>query len=296
VSFLSEVSGAVIAVRADVEGNFHEEIEFVGVGERIFSCRHLPIGKPRGGMVICSPICADFMANYHREVHLARMLAADGFAVQRFHYRGTGNSDGDPEEITFDRLCEDAGILIEELSRVTGVASVALLGTRWGALVAAATARGFPDSPLVLWEPTTSSGQYFREAFRSRLMRDAKSGSVGEKRPIDFVNDLNQRGIVDLLGYSVHRALFDSAQDRTLEPLVVGMSRPVLIVQMSRAKSVTQVYEALAERMRESGSDVSVATAGIAESWWFHDDDTIPHGPLLQQTVDWVNNRSIIAS
>src|SRR5688500_12781422 len=124
------VAGQEKAVRIDAAERFREEIEFLGTEERLFSCRHVSLEHPRAGLLICSPISADFMANYQREVLLARMLAKRGFAVQRFHYRGTGNSDGDPAEVTFGRLCEDAVQAKDELARATGVSTIALLGTR----------------------------------------------------------------------------------------------------------------------------------------------------------------------
>ncbi len=72
-----------------------EAAEFFGPpGERMLGLAHLPTSAA-SGVLVCSSIQAEFAKNYRREVLLARALARQGRAVGRFHYRGTGNSDGD---------------------------------------------------------------------------------------------------------------------------------------------------------------------------------------------------------
>lgn len=58
--------------------------------------------SPSWAVVVCPPTLAAFPSNYGREVAAARALAARGYAVQRIHYRGTGNSDGDATEVAFE--------------------------------------------------------------------------------------------------------------------------------------------------------------------------------------------------
>ena len=110
----------------------------------LFGCLHIPAGEVRGGLVICSPILADFGANYQREVNLARHLAADGVAVQRFHPRGTGHSDGDAADLTLQSLIDDATQAFAHLRDRLPGRTIAVLGTRFSALVATrvAGARG----------------------------------------------------------------------------------------------------------------------------------------------------------
>ena len=75
----------------------HEEIEFFGETESLFGCRHMPASTDASaGVVICSPLFTDATVNSHREMRVGRWLARAGIVAQRFHYRGTGESDGDP--------------------------------------------------------------------------------------------------------------------------------------------------------------------------------------------------------
>jgi len=63
--------------------------------QQIFAIYHPPQGAPRGeGVVICYPAPQDIMRSYQAHVQLARLLAQQGFAVLRFDYAGTGDSEG----------------------------------------------------------------------------------------------------------------------------------------------------------------------------------------------------------
>src|SRR3712207_4346225 len=92
-----------------VEGAHRDVIEFFGSpGEQMLATTHMPLGTPLGGVVICSSLRAEFETNYRREILLGRALADRGIAVHRFQYRGTGNSDGDARDVTFESMQLDA--------------------------------------------------------------------------------------------------------------------------------------------------------------------------------------------
>src|SRR6266545_5031205 len=97
----------------------HEEVELIrsssGSGW-LFGCRHMPAaGGASSGVVICPPSLSDTEINYHREARVGRRLARAGVATQRFHYRGTGESDDLPEGISFNSLIDDTHRAIEAL-------------------------------------------------------------------------------------------------------------------------------------------------------------------------------------
>jgi len=60
-----------------------EEVGFLGPpGQRVVASTHLPAGEAIGGLVICSPLYAEFLHNYRKEVIFARSLADAGLAVR----------------------------------------------------------------------------------------------------------------------------------------------------------------------------------------------------------------------
>lgn len=259
------------ASRVDMTTHIREDVGFFGPpGRRMFGCTHLPLHAPSAGVVVCSPVQAEFLRNYRREVLLARSLAARGIAVQRFHFRGAGNSDGDSSEATFETMCQDALDATQMLIGATGVADIAFVGTRVGGLVAASIARNHPGVPLVLVAPAVDLSAYFREIFRGRLVSELKEVARGRQKSSRApMEELRQTGMVDILGYPIHRALFDSIVGRSLVEEVGEGPRPILVVQVGKDDRVRRQYAALMTRWRESGFAVDSLGIDLNEPWWF---------------------------
>src|SRR3989304_5088377 len=103
-------------------GQVHETAGFFGLpGERLFGGTHLPAGAIHGGLVISSSIGPEQLTSYRNEVVLARRLAAAGVAVQRFHYRGSGHSDGEDVDLTLGTMVGGAAAAAAPAAEVTAV-------------------------------------------------------------------------------------------------------------------------------------------------------------------------------
>jgi len=268
--------------------------ELVGPrGQRIFMSRSAPLCPAVAGVVICSPVHAEFPKNYRREVLLSRALATMGFEVQRFHYRGAGHSDGDSSTLTLQTMVEDARLAAGQLLESAGLSEVAFLGTRLGGLVAAAAATGFDAAPLALWEPVLEPSPYFREVLRARLMSELKQGAGDGNSTESLLDQLHTVGVVDVLGYPVEGALQESLTARKLEEEIGTRPRPVLLLQFSLAKDLRTGYLSLAQRLRAQEFPVKTAVVGSDEGWWFIQDawqaDTaVRQATPVQITADWL--------
>ncbi len=280
-------------VRGRHEGT-EEQVGFTGEGDRLFGFTHLPQANPIGGLVICSPVHAEFPHNYRKEVLLAREMAASGVVVRRFHYRGTGNSDGQDDTLSFESMLEDALASRDLLRRRTGVDRIAFLGTRLGALVAAA-AQSEARGALALWEPVLDPVDYFREIFRVASVRDLKGASVASSRGSRTnrlsIDELKAIGSVDVLGYSVHHNLYRSLEGHELMKELDGRARDVLLVQLGRQATVTPRYQRFTEDLRSAGSTVRVHVIEADEHWWFsgNPDHSIPTlKAVVAVTTEWL--------
>jgi pimeloyl-ACP methyl ester carboxylesterase len=283
------------AVRVDPRTGVREEVRFFGPDRlKMFGCLHLPASDPVGGVVICSSIQAEFLKNLRREVLLGRALSQRGLAVVRWHYRGAGNSDGSSEDMTFHTMRDDTVAATRWLQDATGVDRLAFAGTRWGGLVAATVAGDHPGAPLALWEPAADSSRYFREVFRSRQIRELKEGSEDAASSSNLVDQLNESGTLDVLGYSIDKPLYESAQGHTLAEGLGDAARPILLIQIGRSKALRGEYRKLVTRWQETGSSVSTHVVEEELAWWFAGEQWQPEErrpvaqTLITETVDWV--------
>jgi alpha/beta superfamily hydrolase len=138
---------------APSDGTVHEEVELFGGPDLVFGCRHVPFRAATAGVLVCSPLPYGAMTVYLPDARLGRHLARAGVVTQRFHYRGTGHSDGDPAAITLETMVDDARDALDHLRDRCGVESVGLVGAAAGATVAALVARDLPSAPVALWRP-----------------------------------------------------------------------------------------------------------------------------------------------
>ena len=263
------------------------DVGHLGAGAPMFAVLYTPAAAPIAGMVICPPLQSEFLVNYRREVLLARMLAARGFAVARFHYRGTGHSYGEDRNVTFGSMRRDAMEVASWLRVHRSVDVVAMLGTRLSALTAAAVASDRAE-PIVLWEPIVEGDEYFREVFRFARMSGLARGA--DRAPLD---EVNVAGSTDVVGFRIDRALVDSFRDRHLAALLGDGSPSVLLVQMDLTQRLRQEFAAFVDVQTRGGSEVDVLSVKGKEAWWFP--GTQSHGSAqarnrvtVEATCDWL--------
>lgn len=261
-------------------------------GSELFVVTYLPIGAPRGGVLICASVYADHLALYRREVVLARRLAASGFAVQRLHYRGTGHSGPPDEGLTLGSMVDDARSAAARLEQVSGTRVSAGVGLRLGALVAAgAVAR--PAAPLALWDPVLEGSGYFRHAYRASLAKRAKDeaidGATGPPPARDgLAAQLEEQDTVDVLGWSVSRSLYRSASGARLTDQLGHTPRPVLAIELGPGTALSHGLSREVARWRELGHSATAMKLTTADVWWFIDERGSPEAAVVNQTADWL--------
>lgn len=127
-------------------------------------------------------------------VKLSRALEAKGIAAFRFDFAGSGDSDGDFQNMTATSEIRDAKAILEWVKADPRILSdrISLVGLSMGGYVASIVAGDMPDAVdrLVLWAPAGS----LREAMQSA----AEEQRVGR-------ND----DVFDLGGNLVGRALYE---------------------------------------------------------------------------------------
>lgn len=163
-------------------------------GSQLFGAYDAPSANARSGAVLCYPLAWEYMRAHGTFRHLARQLAAAGHHVLRFDYSGTGDSAGDCEDVASAELwIADIHAAIEELRDVAQVRQVALIGLRFGAVLAALAARGRHDvSRLVLWEPVTDGATYLASLEARSQAGRASSKPASETRGVALAPQIRE--------------------------------------------------------------------------------------------------------
>ncbi len=144
----------------------HHQVWFGDRARPLYGWLSVPADRlTRGAVLLCPPMGEEGRATHRTYRRLAEALADAGLLALRFDYDGTGDSAGrqdDPDRV-------DAWLASVQAARDyldgLGAPSVAAVGMRLGATLAAAqaSASGEPFASLVLWDPCRSGRTFLRE-------------------------------------------------------------------------------------------------------------------------------------
>lgn len=244
-----------------------ENAYFLRLGaDRVFAFFHPPRGAVRGGVVLLAPFAEEKLWAHRVLVCFARELAARGFAVLRFDFRGEGDSDRTFELSDLDTRVADTHAAIDELKRRgPGLSRVTLAGLRLGATIAAATAAKRDDvDRLLLWDPVTDGAEYMQAVLRTNLMAQmALHRKVVEDRET-LIARLQRGESINVEGYELTEPLFRQVSGLKLAELLAARSRPCRLVSI--AARTTPPRADLAA-LAAAGEQVTAVSA-VEEPFW----------------------------
>lgn len=124
--------------------------------------------SPRQGVVLCNPFGQEAVRSHRMYRVLAERLAKVGIACLRFDYVGTGDSDGDDDDLTLASCIENTLRADQELRAQVGCTQVSWLGLRFGATVAALASKQAQHRPdrLFLWDLVEEGGMWMEQLKR----------------------------------------------------------------------------------------------------------------------------------
>jgi pimeloyl-ACP methyl ester carboxylesterase len=254
-------------------------LAFGGPEHPLFGFFHPPSSalSRDAGVVLCNPLGHEAMCAHRTYRHLAERLAANGVAVLRFDYHGTGDSSGDPEEP--ERVAawlRGINAAVAELRARAGVQRTVLFGVRFGATLASwvAADRGDIDD-LVLWAPFSSGREFLRELRAFRLI----------KRPIMGAVPRIADGGEEAAGYAFDRHTVSAIS--AIEPLArTGpFAKRILIVPRD---DLPGSDARLARHLVKQGADVHVAYEPGYALMMRDPQDTVVPIATLEKMVAWV--------
>ena len=273
--------------RNNGHGDPTEEVAYFGPEPRMYGVTYLPHGIPRASVVICSSIHAELLKSYRTEVLLARALARQGFAVHRFHYPGTGNSEAAEHELTLPEMIEASRMATDRIVSLAGTDRLVFVGVRLGAYPATVLSAEYPGGSLILWDPVLDTNRFMKEALRSHAI----AGIRGELRPETLEESLarlDREGSIELLGYEMRSEFHASIRGKKLTDYSPGASN-VLVVPFGKTAK-----EPLTQTWGISGTDVTSVAAPDRAAWWLVEEVSRERNQraeaLAPSTADWISS------
>lgn len=167
----TDVRSGAGAARRTSYGSRHADLVPAGrSGDAVMCYTHAP-EQASATVVICSPLFLEGSENARAEVLLADALADRGVAAVRFDYRSSGHSPG-AQPVDLASGLQDCLLAAEHGRTRTGAPAIALVGTRWGAMVAASAAAVLGVRALALWDPVHDGATYTDDLVKARFFAD----------------------------------------------------------------------------------------------------------------------------
>lgn len=160
------------------------QIAFENRGEQIFGVFHYPEGaKNLPTVLLCHGFTGHKAEGHRIFVKMAQELEKKGIAALRIDFRGSGDSEGDFQEMTFEGEVEDAKLALDFLEQLPEVNPQRLgaLGLSMGGAVAATIAgRDSRIQACGLWSAVADFSQtFFSEAAEEVLAKGAETMAYG---------------------------------------------------------------------------------------------------------------------
>ncbi len=249
-------------------------------GGALFGCHHRPPMHPgrRTGIVICGPVGQESIRAHRALKQLAGQLVRAGFHCLRFDWYGTGDAAGGDSDGRLERWREDAVSAMDVLRARSGVASVALVGLRLGASLAAqAAVDGGGVDGLVLWDPVVDGAVYLDD-LAARHRARMRSFPVPVKAPPAG------EPVAEVLGFGLPAALRSDLAALDLLALPVPPGPRVFVVDTGVPTDLGR----LRGHLTELGSRVDVVSIDTP-SIWIEDINKVlvPHA-VLKAITAWL--------
>lgn len=192
-------------------------------------------GNHQTGIVYCHPFTEEKNMSHSVAVKACRAFSELGFPVLRFDMSGCGDSMGDFEEATVPSWMEDIGAAVEVIKHESGAQRIALFGLRLGGGLALLHAQNDANLPfLILWEPVLDFDHYIRQFLRRSIASQIVANAADKTTVAGLERQLAEIGMVNVIGYSITRRLFDSICSVSRKPSQEIPSCPTLVLSISQ--------------------------------------------------------------
>ena len=280
-SYPNEVSHKDKTVQASAKP-FFLDIHARELGRR-FAVYHAPaVDQMRGQIVYLHPFAEEMNKSRRMAALQSRALASAGFAVLQLDLLGSGDSEGDFGDASWDLWVEDASFAVHWLAeRAAG--PLWLWGLRAGCLLASDLASRLDQpSNFLFWQPSISGKLLLRQFLRTKI---AAEMSLGKSNGLmdQLRARLNSGESVDVAGYALSSAMAIGLESAELRPPTRPSSSIWFELSLRQDDKVTAGLAASSAQWTAAGSPPAVRSVQGPAFWQTTEINDAPN--LIDATV-----------
>ncbi len=240
-------------------------------GEKIRGVFHIPEKRPFPAVIMAHGFTGNRMEKHFIFVKTARKLCENNIGCLRFDFYGSGESDGNFENMTFSSECRDLKLVYNYICNYPDVDknNIFLLGLSMGGAVVSVTA-GELDfvKGIILWNPACN--------MKEILLRE-------EYKPVfDFVK---QTGFADIGGLKISKEFIDEIMSIDILALSKNYKGNVLLIVGEEDTTVPPEYSL---KYKEIFPDAEVKIIKEAD----HTFNNLAHeNEVIETTLKWIFNQ-----
>jgi hypothetical protein len=192
------------------------------------------------------------------DVALARRIASHGAPTLRFHCQGYGDSERTNFAPSIQSHVEDTIDATRALRALTGVTSVGLLGTNFGASCALLAGQQVSADRLVLIAPAVQGVRFLRGLVRAGAIIDLTESSEPDDTP-EAWSSLKAGGSISVRGSVITGDDYHDFAGMDLR-MTQGFTGTALVVQVSAGTEPRRDLSELSDRLESEGARVTRTT------------------------------------
>ncbi len=229
----------------------------------LFGLYHPVSGPASFAALLCPPLGQDMIRSHRAYRQLADALVAQGIAVLRFDYYGSGDSAGNSGDLDWTRCLADTVVAAAELRARSACAHLIGFGARLGGSIALSAAGTVRFSELLLWDPVLDGAACVAQ-----------------------LDALQQALQVDPMRFSKPRAPSDAANQWLGFPISANLRQQIAGLRIDPVSMPTHVFDSLPDGTADRwGALASVNVTRLPPTAAWDELDRLEHAILSPDLI-----------
>ena len=197
--------------------------QFIAGGKGNLFCIKVIAGQnkhPGHTILILPPFAEEMNKSRHMLANITYLSAQLGYDVVSFDLFGTGDSQGEFGESTWDIWIDDIFTMLHWL-KASNTDTISLIALRTGSLFLEPILQNSPLNidKLILWQPVINGGLFLNQFIRLKLAADMMADSTTRISAKDIRHQLENGNPFEIAGYMLNPELYNPMANLNLSSL-----------------------------------------------------------------------------